>query len=325
MLFSSKIGVSPINKGERAVKHIFIVNPEAGPVSPLEDIKRRLEAIGKLDKSEIYVTRSPQDATDFVSARLKEELNETLRFYACGGDGTISEVASGAVGYENAEISCYPTGSGNDYVKCFGGTPCFSDLEALMDSDAEPVDLMSVCGRYSINVCNFGFEAAVAETMSRVRRKKLIGGKNAYTTGIVKALFTNMRNKCTVIADGEVINPNGTMLLCTVANGQYVGGAYNCAPRSLYNDGLLDICFVKPVSIFTFLRLISKYKEGKHLDDPKFQKYIVYRRAKRVEVHSKKESSICIDGEVLSSTDYTIEIIPNAIKFAHPTGVLSKV
>ena len=307
------------------MKHIFIVNPEAGPISPLEDIKRQLEAIGKLEDSEIYVTKSPQDATDYVASRLKEETNETLRFYACGGDGTISEVASGAVGHKNAEISCYPTGSGNDYVKCFGGKPCFSDFESLMNSEAESVDIMSVCGRYSVNVCNFGFEAAVAETMGRVRRKKIIGGRNAYTTGIIKALFTNMRNKCTVIADGEVINPKGSMLLCTVANGQYVGGAYKCAPKSLYNDGLLDICFVKPVSIFTFLTLISKYKEGKHLDDPKFKKYIVYKRATKVEVHSKKKASICIDGEIINSSDYTIEIIPSAIKFAHPAPVPSKV
>ena len=312
-------------QGELTVKHIFIVNPEAGPTSPLEDIKRKLESIGKLEESEIYVTKSPQDATDFVSSRLKEESDEILRFYACGGDGTISEVASGAVGYDNAEISCYPTGSGNDYVKCFGGKPYFSDLEALMNSEAEPVDLMSVCGRYSINVCNVGFEAAVAEAMGRVRRKKILGGKNAYTTGIIKALFTNMKNKCTVIADGEVINPRGTMLLCTIANGQYVGGAYRCAPRSLYNDGLLDVCFVKPVTIFTFLKLISKYKEGLHLDDPKFQKYIVYRRATKIEVHARKNASICIDGEILNASDYTIEVIPNAIKFAHPANILSKV
>ena len=34
----------------------------------------------------------------------------------------------------------------------------------------------------------------------------------------------------------------GNMLLCTVANGQYVGGSYRCAPRSRYDDGLAEIC-----------------------------------------------------------------------------------
>ena len=308
------------------MKHIFIVNPAAGPRSSVDELKAKLEELKLLDKVEIYVTGHPNDATEYVASRLEAEPNETLRFYACGGDGTLHEVASGAVGHENAEITCYPSGSGNDYIKCFDlEKDAFLDIKALMDAPTEPVDMVTICGKHSINVCNFGFESIVAETMAKVRRKKLIGGKNAYTTGIVKAIFTGMRNKCKVYADGELLNPKGTMLLCTVANGQYVGGAYKCAPRSLNNDGWLEVCFVKPISIFRFLSLINDYKNGTHLV-PKYEKIITYRRAKKVDVETGDgKIAICIDGEVERADNCAVEIVPRSVKFAAPIKVPAKI
>ena len=44
---------------------------------------------------------------------------EEYRIYACGGDGTLNEVASGAAGFPNGTITAYPGGSGNDFVKIF--------------------------------------------------------------------------------------------------------------------------------------------------------------------------------------------------------------
>lgn len=307
------------------MKHIFIVNPAAGPVSPLDEIREKLNKTEFSDSAEIYVTHEPQDATKYVRMRCSEEPNETLRFYACGGDGTLNEVADGAMGFENAEVSCYPCGSGNDYIKYYGNKEDFCDLDTLMHSEAQPIDMMSVCGRHCINVCNFGFDAKVAQTMAKVRRKKIIGGNNAYTTGIVNAIFTAMNNNCKVYADGELLNPKGKILLCTVANGQYVGGAYRCAPRSLNNDGALEVCLVTPVSIFKFLQLIGVYKIGGHFDDRRFDKYIIYKRAKKVEVVASDGFNVCMDGEMTQSGHYSVEVIPGAIKFAAPTKVTAKV
>lgn len=300
------------------MKHIFIVNPEAGPTSALEEISSKLKDLGAFESSEIYVTTAPLDATEFVRRRCTETPDETLRFYACGGDGTLNEVAAGAVGFRNAEISCYPCGSGNDYVKCCSGKEAFSDLGVLMSCKAVPIDMMEVCGRYCINVCNFGFDAVVGQTMIDVKRKKIIGGKNAYKTGVFNAILKGRRNKCTVIADGETLDTEGKMLLCTVANGQYVDGAFKCAPRSLNNDGLLEVCLVKPMSLFKFLSLLGVYTLGNHFDDKRFDDYIVYRRARKVEVHAHENFGVCIDGEMTKSGNYTINILPGAVNFAAP-------
>jgi diacylglycerol kinase (ATP) len=154
--------------------------------------------------------------------------------------------------------------------------------------------------------------------MMNVRRKKIIGGKNAYTTGVAVGLVKGMKNACKVWVDGELLNPEGKILLCTVANGQYVGGSFRCAPRSLDNDGMLEVCLVRTISHLTFFRLVSVYTKGGHLDDPRFEKHITYRRGKSVRVVAPEGFAFSLDGEIVYKNDFTIEICPGAIRFAVP-------
>lgn len=297
------------------MKHIFILNPTAGNGEMVKTVKHKLETLENVDW-ETYETKAPKDATEFVKQYCTEH-EEPVRFYACGGDGTIQEVASGIVGFPQAEMSCLPCGSGNDFVKCFGGSEAFDDIQNLVDSPAKPIDLMKIGDRYSINIVNFGFDTCVANTMSKVKRKKIIGGKHAYTTGVVMGLLTAMKNKADLYADGEKLG-NGKFLLCTIANGQYVGGSFHCAPRSKYDDGYLDVCYVNCISRFKFLNLIGSYTEGTHLDNEKFKDVIMYRRVKQVHVKVPDGFYITLDGEVFETQDFTVEVVPSAIRFAAP-------
>ncbi len=299
------------------MKHIFIINPAAGKNDSFETIRKNLEAMENKVDYELYATQAPGDATAYIR-NYCEKYREPVRFYACGGDGTLNEVVNGVVGFPHASKSCYPCGSGNDFVKYYGGKKVFWNLNELLDAEEETIDLMRVGNKYAINVINFGFDTTVLKTMTNVRRKKIIGGNNAYTTGIVVGLFKAMKNKCTVKVDGEVLNPEGNILLCTIANGQYVGGAFRCAPRSLDNDGLLEVCVVKPVSHFTFMKLIKRYTEGTHLDDPRFMKYLEYRRGTKVEIEAPEGFMYSLDGELIRQNRFVVEVTPAALRFAVP-------
>ena len=307
------------------MKHIFVHNPAAGKNSTaaVDVLKEKMHAYdGQIDY-EFYSTTSPGNASEYVRERCRKEPEEQLRFYACGGDGTANEVMNGVLGQSNASMTIYPCGSGNDYVKYYGGSERFLDLDALLNGTETPVDVMQVGDRFALNVTHFGFDTAVAKTMEKVRRKKIIGGKNAYTTGVVTALFTAMKNDCTVWVDGEQIN-DGKMLLCTVANGSHVGGAYRCAPHTVNDDGLLEVCLVRPVSRLTFLKLIGKYKEGTHLEDPRFQKLIAYRRGKSVKVSAPEGFGFSLDGELVMQNEFTINVVHHAIRFAVPAKPAAK-
>ncbi len=303
------------------LKHIFVINPAAGGRDATEYVK---SAVKSLDIDyEIYCTKNPGDATEFVRSLNGD--GEHYRIYACGGDGTFNEVASGAVGSNNIAVSVFPCGSGNDYIKYYGGVEDFRDLESLIDGVETPVDAMSVNGKYAINFVHFGFDSACLMTMLKVRRKWFIGGKNAYTTGIITALINGMKHRCRVIVDGEQIGAD-KMLLCTVGNGKFVGGKYKCAPLSDNADGLLEICHVNTLSRLRLVTLISAYEKGTHLVDERFKKYINYRRGYKVEIESLtgKDMHFSIDGELNYASRFTVEILPGSLKFIVPKKLADK-
>ncbi len=301
------------------MKHIFIINPAAGKENSYKNIKAALEGLETQVDWEIYVTQSPTDATAYIREYCMKN-TDPVRFYACGGDGTLNEVVNGVVGFEHASVGCYPSGSGNDFVKYYGGKKFFYNIEELVNAKEEYIDLMKVGSRYAINATHFGFDSCVAQTMMNVRRKKIIGGNNAYTTGVVVGLFKGMKTPCKIYADGELLNPGGKIMLCTIANGQFVGGSFRCAPRSIDNDGLLEVCLVKPISHITFMRLVGVYSKGAHLNDDRFAKYIEYRRAKEVRVEATEGFVYSFDGELIPDDEFTVEIVPAAVRFAVPAS-----
>lgn len=300
------------------MRYIFIVNPLAGAGGAEEKIRAAVAQLECAGDCEIYVTTAPGDGGEYVRKTIAAQPDEQLRFIACGGDGTINEVFSAAVGAENASVTCYPCGSGNDFVKCFGGAERFLDIAALVSAPAGKLDVLKVGERYSVNVTNFGFDTTVAITINKEREKTGHGNKNAYTKGVVTALIKSMNNRCTVSADGEVLNPDGRALLCTVANGQYVGGSFKCAPRAELDDGLIEVCLIKPISRLRFVKVLAPYTAGEHLDREDMKDIIVYRRAKTVEVEAPEGFAYSLDGEIVYENRFKIEIVPGALNFAAP-------
>ena len=300
------------------MKYIFVINPFAGEGGAEAKLRAEIDNLPEKDSCEIYVTKAVGDATEFVKATIAERKGEALRFIACGGDGTINEVFSGAVGAENVSVSCYPCGSGNDFVKCYGGTEPFMDVSKLISAEAKKLDVLKVGDRYSINVTNFGFDTTVAITINKEREKTGHGNKNAYTKGVVTALIKSMKNSGVVYADGEKLNDDGKFLLCTVANGQFVGGSFKCAPRAKLDDGLIEVCLISPISRLRFVKLLGPYTAGEHLDDKTFADIITYRQAKKVEVEAPEGFAYSLDGEIIYENKFSIEIVPGALNFACP-------
>ena len=302
------------------MKHIFVVNPCAGGHDRSGAVRAALSALGA--DAEIYSTRGPRDTTRFVASRAAEGGGEVLRFYACGGDGTLNEVVSGAMkagGRDgHVEVACYPCGSGDDFVRYWQGLD-FTDIGALMRGTAVPVDVMRLGDRYCVNTLNYGFEAAVCNTMASVRRKPLVGGRMAYTTGIVTSLVAGRRNRCRVSVDGEVWL-DGEVLLLSVANGQWAGGGYHCAPRAKNDDGLLEVMAVKPMAVARFAKLIKYYKNGELLDREELRPIVSYRRGARVLIEPLRDSFVATDGEIVPGSRFDVECLPKAVNFVVPAN-----
>ena len=311
------------------MKHVFVVNPCAGVRDGSGELAIKIHDI--LKEAEVYTTVAPRDATRFVRQWLAGHAGEEVRFYACGGDGTLNEVVSGVMEGERleekgegcagasprcVEVACYPCGSGDDFVRYWQGRD-FRDIAALVGGEAVPVDVMSLGDRYCVNTLNYGFEAAVCHHMAAVRRVPLLGGGVAYTTGIVACLATGRRNRCRVTVDGEVWL-DGEVLLLSVANGQYAGGGYHCAPRAVNDDGLLEVMAVTPMSVARFAKLIKYYKNGELLDREELRTLVSYRRGSRVVIDPLRDSYVATDGEIVPGRRFEAECLHRAINFVIP-------
>ena len=306
------------------MKHLIVLNGNAGSMTAtLEDeVKEAFKGL----EFEIYKTTGPRSVIPFLKEYLKKNAKDTVRVYACGGDGTVFEVANGLVGFENAELAIYPVGTGNDFIKIYGGKERFENFQKLIDAKASPIDLSKLSAEgmedlYSINVINFGFDAIVGAMGNYYKENGLPEeakkkGLDPYEYALKHDAMKHGRfNDIVVYADGEQLNEK-QMLLATLAQGQYVGGKFKCAPKSDNTDGLIDVCVLKTMTFLGLGMIIGTYTKGKHLD--RKRKKIVYRRAKEIKMVGVKDFDVCIDGEMIKGNNFTVTIVPNAIKLVIP-------
>lgn len=265
-------------------------------------------------ESESYLIKGIGDGTRKVRIYSDLHPNDKVCFVACGGDRTIGEVASGLVGFENKSMAIFKLGdTGNDFVKNFPDKD-FQSMEAILDGQVKELDIIKINDSYALNVCDFGFDSVAGSVANEMLES---GRKNAYEWGIFAAILTARFNRIKVVADGEKLG-FFYMLLCAICNGQYLGSGFHSAPHALLDDGLMDVCYIKPLTLLGFLRLMPIYKRGEHLNHPYFKRRIIYRQVRHVEVSSKKMIELCIDGEMLPGTKFSIDILPKAIKLVLP-------
>ena len=87
------------------MKHLFLINPAAGSRDrTLECSSAIVKACRGLDYR-VEISQNPGDCERL--SREAARSGEEYRIYACGGDGTLNEVASGAAGYPNAAVTVW--------------------------------------------------------------------------------------------------------------------------------------------------------------------------------------------------------------------------
>ena len=307
------------------MKHLIIVNGNAGSFDLAFEAKIN-DAFKDLDY-EIYKTTGPKSSISFLREYLKKHSKEQVRVYACGGDGTVHEAVNGMIGFDNAELAIVAIGTGNDFVKIYGGRENFLEFRPLIEGEVKKIDISKISSKsleedmYSINVINFGFDAIVGAMgnyykehgLPEEAKKKNLG---PYDYALKHDAMKHGRfNDIVVYADGEQLNEK-QMLLATLAQGQFVGGKFHCAPKSDNTDGLIDVCLLKTMTFLGLGMIIGTYTKGKHLD--RKRKKIVYRRAKEIKMESPKDFDVCVDGEMIKGNNFVVKCLPGAIKLVLP-------
>ena len=296
------------------MKHIFIINPAAGKSDKTAEYTAKIESSCKgLDYS-IAVSQGPGDCT-----RIAREAAKTgceVRLYACGGDGTLNEVVAGAAGYDNAAVTCFVGGSGNDFVKVFDDRDAFRDLDRLLDAETAVFDLIDCNGYPAINICCVGLDSRIGADMIRFKRLPFVSGSMAYILPILTNLIKGISEHYIVEVDGERIDREMTFVC--VANARYYGGGFYAVPDAQPDDGKLDVLLVNKVRLWQVPNALAKYKAGRYKELGKLARHI---RTDRITVRCDKDSPINLDGEIRMMRNVQMKISDKKIRFFYPKGL----
>ena len=298
------------------MKHLFIINPAAGSRDRTEAYKKKIrEAFqGSEEEYRVEVSKAPGDCCRL--AREAAESGEEYRIYACGGDGTLNEVAAGAAGFSNAAVTVFAGGSGNDFVKLFSDRDAFRDLERLLDCQEVTFDLMKVNGDLCLNIASVGLDARIGTDVSNYKRIPLLQGFRAYAASTVINVIRGISEHYVIKINGQTIDGQQTMICA--CNGRYYGGGFNPVPTADPTDGILDVLVVRKVSRLQVPGVVGKYKAGRYKELPHL---VTHYRTDKVEILCDKPTPINLDGELRTWQDVTITVAEEKLRFFYPKGL----
>ena len=303
------------------MKHVFIINPNAGHkkgkkfIQIIDDIAKKLG----LDYS-LEVTTGPKDATKFALKNIQLAVSqaEDIRIYSVGGDGTASEVLNGIVG-SNAEFAVIPGGTGNDFVRTITGDHKFSSntLEQLIEDTINgvlcPINSASINGQHFLNISSIGIDAITNYNMNKTTKNlPWIPAKASYVISALGTLIKDRNMNVEITMNGTTTKQR--IILAAISNGRFYGGGIIPSPNAHPSDGFLDVCLVSAISQIKVLNLLPKYISGKHVNE----KEVSFHRVTKLKISSENTMILNIDGESQLSKTIDVEIDEKMVNLVVP-------
>jgi YegS/Rv2252/BmrU family lipid kinase len=296
--------------------HLFIINPAAGSRDRTEEYRRKIkESCEQRNlRYRIQISQAPGDCRRL--ARAAAETGDEFRIYACGGDGTLNEVADGAAGYPNVAVTVFSGGSGNDFVKLFDDPKAFFDLERLLDAQEVTFDMIRCNDNLALNICSVGLDARIGTDVSHYKRIPLLHGFRAYAASTVVNLMKGISEHYVVELNGETVDDEFTFVCA--CNGRFYGGGFNPVPEADPTDGMLDVLLVKKVTLAQVPDAIAKYKNGRYRELPHLVRHF---KTKELTIRCDKPVPVNVDGEAIHAQTVHLSIAPEKLRFFYPKGL----
>lgn len=286
----------------------FIINPVSG-TGAWKGIEKNIEA--HLDKSftpHIIHTEYAGHATKLA----KVAAEKCCIVVAVGGDGMMNEVACGLLGTQ-AILGIIPTGSGNALARHLhipmshkGAIECINKMHSVA------IDTAIMNSKPFFAVCGTGYDAEIANKFAQSNTR----GFFTYLYLSVKNFFSYKPAEYDITVDGKAYCERA--FLISIANGSQYGNNAHIAPKASTNDGLLDVCILKPFSLLAAPILAIRLFRWS-LDQSPYMKTI---KGRSIEIrNADKHTPLCIhyDGEPAGTTDeMRVEIAPHTLKVVVP-------
>lgn len=286
-----------------------IYNPSSGT----HTIQRRLDLICKILLNNGYIlgkyaTKKKHDAMNETIKTTKEDWDIIV---ACGGDGTINEIATGIVkGERKIPVAILAAGTVNDFANSLNLPKDAKEFcNMVMNEKTIDVDLGRMNEKYFVNVAAGGLLTNVAHKVP-AEAKTVLGRLAYYIEGlkeIPKQMFTTFKVD---IESEEYSFKNDEIFLFLISNSSYIGGFKKLAPNAEVMDGLLDTLVIKKSEIQDIITILLNFIKGEHINHPKVR----YFKTKKITINGDLNIDLDIDGEYGGKLPATFEVVPSSFK-----------
>ena len=234
---------------------------------------------------------------------------------ACGGDGTVSEVANGILSSgKDVELGILPSGTGGDFRRTLEipsqsraaarvlktGRTVRIDVGRVSFIDHNGAEAM----RYFVGVASCGMSTKVIE---RVKADKI-----SFASSLLQTAIRNEPVRLVVQLDDSHDRHLVVLNLC-VANARYFGGGMKIAPDAKLTDGKFDVVGIGDLSALKLFTSAPRVYLGSHLSMPE----VSHALARKVTVRPpdrETEVALEVDGELPGRLPATFQIIPEALR-----------
>jgi len=285
----------------------FIINPISG-VKNKKKIEQLILKMFKVpDYSVVIVKTGYPEHAKKLAAELASENYDVI--VAVGGDGTLNEVSAGLINTQSI-LGLVPCGSGDGLARHLkiSKNPKKA-LERIKNVDIHYIDMVVINETSFINVAGIGFDAYVAHNFAKCNKR----GFFSYIKQILKQYISYKPFEATISCNrGNTIKRKA--FLIEFANSSQFGNEAVISPLSITNDGIIEICILKPfhwynlpyIVILLFLKKLHK------------SKFLEIIQTGEVKVETQEKIPAHIDGNpFIIDNNFHVKIVPKALRIIY--------
>lgn len=233
------------------------------------------------------------------------------------GDGTIVSVLNALKDQKDIVYGFLPLGTSNTFVRSLGIPVTYAkSKKIILDRHTSSVTLGSVNGHLFANIAGLGVPVRVTKNLSN--KVKRIFGPFAYVISGVRETIDHRAFYFQITNDH--IHESFFSHHVLIANGKYHGHLPVSHDASLFKNQLVLVAFGTSQSRSGYVRSMLRFMLRRHEQDPNVQ-IIPFERA-YITAHPKR--GIEADGEMISQTPATVEVVKDAITVFTPKATKRK-
>jgi diacylglycerol kinase (ATP) len=287
----------------------IIINPSSGR----QLVERKIDYLSKLLLDDGYIvgkyfTKEKYDAKNETIKTCKEDWDIIV---ACGGDGTVNEVATGIALSENKlPVAILSSGTVNDFANHMNIPKNIDDFfDMIKREEIVNVDLGKVDEEYFVNVAAGGLFANVGYLVNS-EMKAILGRMAYYFEGFRELTSENLEPIKLSFKSEEYTEVTETLIFL-ISNSSSIGGFKKLAPNADVLDGLLDVLIIKKSNVADIANIFFNVLIGEHINHPN----VVYFKTKEITVQAEnQEVTIDIDGEYGGKLPATFQVVPKGMR-----------